>query len=277
MLSVIEATLSPEGYEKALDAMRINHFLGEICRLPLVLNQHSYNFVMFGNPSTDDPWGWMLSGHHLCLSAFIHKAQVIVSPTFTGAEPNVIDEGPFQGRTILRPEQDLGFAFMRRLSPEQQQKAQVFKTMGPPEIPESRWDPADQRHLCGAFQDNRVVPYEGLRLAELLGGEGGAAAVELLLRIVEQFHLYLPATARRNRLDQVKKHVRETWFCWIGGYDEGDPFYYRIQSPVIVCEFDHHAGVFLTNKEPARFHIHTITRMPNAGDYGFAILNQLST
>lgn len=34
---------------------------------------------------------------------------------------------------------------------------------------------------------------------------------------------------------------------------------------------DHHSGVFLNNEEPAKFHIHTLLRTPNAGDYGFAM------
>ena len=39
-------------------------------------------------------------------------------------------------------------------------------------------------------------------------------------------------------------------------------------------EFDHHAGVFLTNPEPAKFHVHTIVRTPNGNDYGFDLLRQ---
>ena len=50
------------------------------------------------------------------------------------------------------------------------------------------------------------------------------------------------------------------------------PFYYRIQSPVIMIEFDEHAGVFLSNEEPERFHIHTIVRTPNGNDYGMDLL-----
>ena len=50
------------------------------------------------------------------------------------------------------------------------------------------------------------------------------------------------------------------------------PFYYRIQSPVIFIEFDHHSGVFLTNKEPAKFHVHTLVRTPNGNDYGVDLL-----
>jgi hypothetical protein len=43
---------------------------------------------------------------------------------------------------------------------------------------------------------------------------------------------------------------------------------------VIFIEFDHHAGVFLTNAEPAKFHVHTIVRTPNGNDYGIDLLRQ---
>ena len=60
----------------------------------------------------------------------------------------------------------------------------------------------------------------------------------------------------------------------MGGVDEASVFYYRIHSPVILIEFDHHIGVFLTNEAPAKFHIHTIVRTPNGNDYGFDLLRQ---
>ena len=66
--------------------------------------------------------------------------------------------------------------------------------------------------------------------------------------------------------------MADTHFCWIGGFDEDSPFYYRIQSPVVFIEFDHHAGVFLTNDRPAKFHVHTIVRTPNGNDYGIDLL-----
>ena len=51
----------------------------------------------------------------------------------------------------------------------------------------------------------------------------------------------------------VERHLPQTHFCWIGGNGPSDPFYYRIQSPVIFIEFDHHPGLFLTNPEPLGF------------------------
>ena len=49
-------------------------------------------------------------------------------------------------------------------------------------------------------------------------------------------------------------------------------FYYRIQSPVVMIEFDHHKGVVLNNPEPEKFHVHTIVRTPNGNDYGMDLL-----
>jgi hypothetical protein len=83
-----------------------------------------------------------------------------------------------------------------------------------------------------------------------------------------------PAGPRNARLTEVERHLGDTHFCWIGGFSETSAFYYRVQSPVVFIEFDHHAGVFLTNAEPAKFHVHTIVRTPNGNDYGIDLLRQ---
>ena len=274
ILGVLQASYSPGGYEKALAAMRINHFLGQCCEVPGVMNQYSYNFLLFGQPSTTAAWGWMLYGHHLCVNAFFKGKHMVVSPTFTGAEPNIIDEGPWKGTAILHTEGELGLKLMQSLPQEQKDQAQIFTQMKDPErmrltgdLKTDRWNQVDQRHLCGAFRDNRVVPYEGVPVASFT-----PAQQSLLLAIAEQFLLYLPSPARKKRLQHIHSHFpTETFFAWIGGYGPQDPFYYRLQSPVVVCEFDHHSGVFLTNRDPAKFHTHTIVRMPNQGDYGASL------
>ncbi|RMJ18901.1 hypothetical protein CDV36_001415 [Fusarium kuroshium] len=266
VLKVLKATLSPEGYDKAIGAMRVNHFLGELVESPAIMNEYSYNFVLFGGPSTTRPWGFSFYGHHLCLNIFLHQTQIIVSPWFTGAEPNLIDQGLYKGTRILHKEELLGLRLMQDLSKEKQTRAQVYKLMKDPAMPHGRWNHDDQRHLCGAYRDNRVVPYEGLLVSEM-----SSAQQDMVLAIANEFLLYLPERARQLRLEQVKNLFHETYWCWIGGYGDEDPFYYRIQSPVIIIEFDHHSGVFLANSEPAKFHIHTLLRMPNKGDYGMAL------
>ncbi|KAH9902340.1 hypothetical protein F4778DRAFT_737276 [Xylariomycetidae sp. FL2044] len=267
VLRVLEAALSPEGYAKALGAMRINHFLGELVRAPRVMNEHSYNFAVFGTPDPAAPWGFSFYGHHLCLSVFLRGPQIVVSPWFTGAEPNVIDEGPYEGTRILGEEERLGLELMQSLAEATRAKARVYATMRDSAMPRGRWNHDDQRHLCGAYRDNRVVPYEGVGVSEAFG----TRQKDLLRGILEQYLLYLPARARELKLRDIEEWYGETYFCWIGGCGERDPFYYRVQSPVVLVEFDHHSGVFLTNGEPAKFHIHTLLRTPNAGDYGFAL------
>jgi hypothetical protein len=254
--------------------MRVNHFLGEIVQLPQIMNKYSYNFLLFGTPSSSSssPWGWLLYGHHLCLSVFFKGSQIVISPTFTGAEPNIIDEGEWAGTAILHKEGDLGLELMQSLPPEQQKKVQIFEKLKDDKMETTgdlltdRWNKDDQRHLCGAFRDNRTVPYEGLSVSSF-----SSSQKDLVLSIAGEFLLYLPHKARKLRLKLIEKHFDETYFCWIGGYGDDDAFYYRVQSPVVILEFDHHSGVFLANEEPKKFHTHTIVRSPNGGDYGQAL------
>jgi Protein of unknown function (DUF3500) len=77
------------------------------------------------------------------------------------------------------------------------------------------------------------------------------------------------------KLDEVKRHLADTWFAWMGACDdEVSPFYYRIHSPVVLIEFDHQAPVALEGPERTRNHIHTLVRTPNGNDYGADLLRQ---
>ena len=246
--------------------MRINHFLGELVHGLRVMNEYSYNLVLFGSPSTDQPWGWSFYGHHLCLNAFFYRRQIVLAPWFTGAEPNLIDSGPYKGTQILFREEQLGLQLMQSLAPGLQEKAQVYKLMVDPSMPPGRWNHDDQRHYCGAYRDNQIVPYEGVVVSTL-----AADQQDLVWGIVEEYLLYLPKSSRRVQLEHIRSFISDTYFSWIGSFETESPFYYRIQSPVIIIEFDHHSGVYLTNEKPEKFHIHTLLRLPNGGDYGHAL------
>ena len=269
VLGLIEASLSPKGYEKARGCMKTNAFLGQLCQLETIMNEWSYNFLLFGQPSADEPWGWNLYGHHLSLNCFVLGGQMVISPTFMGAEPNVIDAGPDAGLQLFDVEQDGALALMRSLPDALRQRATTYPTLDDPSMPEGRVRPGDERHLGGAFQDNRVIPYEGV-----LATAFSAPQQRQLLDIVEAFIGYLPEGPLAARMTQVEAALDRTWWSWIGGHGDDDPFYYRIQSPVLMAEFDHHAGIWLTNEQPAKCHIHTVVRTPNGNDYGKDLLRQ---
>jgi hypothetical protein len=269
VLAVLRASMSAHGYALCRDVMRLNRFLGDLVHGPAVMGEWSYNFVLFGEPSTSEPWGWQFFGHHLVLNCFVLGEQMVLTPAFWGAEPNYAEHGPFQGIHLFQDEERAGLKLMRAFTAEQQQRAIVAHSMMGGDLPDGRRHFADNLHLGGAFHDNRVVPYEGLR-----GDAMTPLQTRDLMDLVEKYLAVLPDGPRRARIAEVERHLPETHFCWIGGFSETSPFYYRVQSPVSFIEFDHHAGVFLTNAEPAKFHVHTIVRTPNGNDYGFDLLRQ---
>ena len=158
---------------------------------------------------------------------------------------------------------------MRSLTSNHQSQALIANSMVGGALPADRRQVGDGLHLGGAYQDNRIIPYEGvtgisLSLKQSLN----------LLDLVMKYLDILPAGTLRARMNDIEKHLNTTHFCWIGSRNEQEPFYYRIQSPVLLIEFDHHAGVYLTNEEPANFHIHTLVRTPNGNDYGIDLIRQ---
>jgi hypothetical protein len=268
-MAVLAASLSARGYETSRAVMRLNRFLGDLVGSPEVLGEWSYTFCLFGEPSDSEPWGWQLFGHHLSLNCLVIGRQMVLTPCLLGAEPTWADAGPFAGSSLFEDEERAGLDLMRSLSSEQQRRAVVAHSMVGGDLPPGRRHFADNLHLGGACQDNRIVPLEGLPAAGL-----SSLQRRRLLDLVAAYIAPLPPGPYEARMAEVERHLAETHFCWIGGFAETSAFYYRIQSPVIFIEFDHHAGVFLTNAEPARFHVHTIVRTPNGNDYGFDLLRQ---
>lgn len=272
ILAVVRASLSARGYDKTRDVMRLNHFLGELAMNTKVLGEWSYNFCLFGTPvdkanAATEPWGWQMMGHHLALNCLVIGGQMVLSPAFMGAEPNYADTGPFAGTRLFQDEENGGLALMRGLGADQRKQAILYHSSVGGDLPAGRRHRADQLHLGGAFQDNRVVPYEGTPVSHFTRDQR-----RRLLDLVNAYVEPLPAGPLKARMEEVERHLDDTHFCWIGGTGEDDTFYYRIQSPVVMIEFDHHSGVFLTNELPAKFHIHTIVRTPNGNDYGMDLL-----
>ncbi|MYM20648.1 DUF3500 domain-containing protein [Brevibacterium sp. 5221] len=268
-LALVQASLSPQGWELTRNMMRINGFLGEVVGLPNILGDYSYNIALYGKPDERQPWGWQLFGHHCAVNCLVVEGRMTVGPVFHGAEPNEIDAGSEAGLRTFDDRVDAGTDVMARLTAQERDAAVLYANMVDPAMPEGRVHPGDERHLAGAFQDNRVIPYEGLALAD--ASEDVRAAV---MRLVETFLVVLPEGPRAAKRREVAEHLGQSWFCWIGGTQPGDVFYYRFQSPVLIAELDHHCGVFLDYDVPQRFHVHTVMRTPNGNDYGRAWVRQ---
>jgi len=265
-LAMVAASLSPEGYARVREAMGLNAFLGELVALPDLMNDRSYWVALFGEPSADGAWGWQLFGHHVAVSFVSVAGRHVVAPVFLGAEPAESDGAR---PPLFADRQRLALELAASWTPEQRAGAVVYESVLDPAMPEGRLHPADERHVAGAFRDNRVVPYEGLRADALTDDQWGT-----LRAIVEDAFLLLAAPQRALTMADVDAHRAETYVSWYGATDGTEPFYLRVHSPVVLTELDHHAGVWLRNQLPARFHVHTTLRIPHGNDYGRAYLAQ---
>lgn len=266
LLAMVQASLSPEGYDRVREAMALNGYLGDLVGLRALMNEYSYWISLFGDPSPDGAWGWQLFGHHVAVNFVSVAGRHIVAPVFLGAEPAHSDGAR---PPLFDARERIAIELASSLTPQQRVAAVVYQSVLDPAMPEHRVHPADERHVAGAFRDNRVIPYEGIR--------GSALDNEQWLRlraIVEDFLLLLAEPQRQLTLQDVDAHRGDTWFSWYGATDGSQPFYLRVQSPVVLAELDHHAGVWLNNELPARFHVHTTLRMPNGNDYARAYVTQ---
>ncbi len=261
--SLLGASLSAKGLTLTRDIMRLNHTLGELNGNNFVeYGEWLYWITIMGTPSATEPWGWQLDGHHVNINYFVLGDQVVMTPAFFGSEPVTAAAGKFKGTAILQDEQDRGLAFLRSLSGPQRARAVIAVSK------------AGNNNVGEAFKDNIVLDYAGLPGAEL-----SPAQQEQLLALIALYVGNMRDGHARVKMADVREHLANTHFAWIGGSDAGSVYYYRIHSPVVLIEFDHQAPAGLRHmypgsRAPIREHVHTVTRTPNGNDYGKDLLRQ---
>ncbi len=268
-LEVISASLSRTGFDSVRNLMRLNEFLRELTGNDAGLGEWLYYLTIFGTPSATEPWGWQLDGHHININCFVLGDQVILTPAMLGAEPTFGDREPYLGIREFVAEERTGRELMAALSSAQREQATLFTSILSADLPPERYDFANGRQQAHALRDNARIPYEGVAAAGL-----NAAQRAALMQVVEAHTTMLRPGDHAIRLDEVRRHLDDTHVAWMGGYGSEDVFYYKVHSPVVLIEFDMHKGIFLSNDEPERFHIHVVVRTPNGNDYGKDLLRQ---
>ena len=233
-LELMEVTLSARGFAQARDIMRLNALLIEVTGKTEDYGEWPYFVTLFGMPSAEAPWGWQIDGHHLNLNFFVLGDQLVFTPSFMGSEPCRVTSGPLAGTAVFVPEARAGLALVRSLDANQSGKAVLHAS---------------------------ILPY---------GDALSDAQRKLLLALVGTYVGWARNSHAAVKMTEVEAHLDETHFAWMGATGDDGPFYYRVQSPVVLIEFDHHPGLVFDNLEPSHHHVHT----PNGGDYGADLLRQ---
>ena len=259
---LVRASLSTQGFELTRNIMRLNETLAELSEDHDFLGEWLYYVQIYGKPSATDPWGWKLEGHHAIINYFVLGDQVVMTPLFIGSEPVKATSGKYKGIEILQKEQNDGLEMLKAL-PDPQRKKAILE-----------FSKSGNNNLTEAFKDNVVIDYAGLRTNELTG--------PTRQRLRDLIHVYVSNMDEghaRVKMDEVDRHLENTWFTWIGGAQPDSVFYYRVQSPVILIEFDHQRPANLRKfaadpTKPTQQHIHCVVRTPNGNDYGKDLLRQ---
>ena len=259
--AMLRASLSAKGLRTTRDIMRLNQTLGELNDDDFVqYGEWKYWITVMGTPSATEPWGWQLDGHHVIINYFVLGDQVVMTPTFMGSEPVTATSGKYAGTSVLQREQNKGLAMISSLTDAQRTKAIVALAK------------TTNNNVGEAFKDNLALDYVGIRATELTPPQKAQ-----LLDLIEEYVSNQREGDARVKMEEVRRHIDDTRFGWIGGTGTDAVFYYRIQSPVVLIEFDHQTPIALRGLPrgtATRQHIHTVIRTPNGNDYGKDLLRQ---
>lgn len=247
--ALLSAGLSQRGYIKAVSIMSLDEILRVLENgTGPVRDPDRYFFSIFGEPSEKGIWGYRVEGHHVSQNFTIVNGKVLAAPSFFGANPAEVREGPRKGLRVLAREEDLGRAFIQSLTAEQKKTA-IVSADAPGEI------------LTGP-----------MRKAALTGQPSGIAASKLtaqqretLQNLLDEYCNNLPEEVAQVREDQIKKAAGNLYFAWAGGEQVGQPHYYRIQSAAFLIEYD--------DTQNGANHIHTVWRDFD-GDFGLDLLKE---
>jgi len=256
--ALIAAGMSACGLGTTKDIMKLNGTLGELTGRTDEYGEWLYHMTIMGEPSATEPWGWQLDGHHVVVNYFILGDQVVMTPQFLGSEPVRADSGKFEGTVILQEEQAAAIAFAESLD-----KAELAQATIAPQK-------SGTNALTEAFKDNHIIDYAGIPASKL-----DATKQEALVQLAGHFIGQMADDHAKVKLSEIREHLDQTYFGWIGESSDDGAFYFRIHSPVVLIEFDHQRPIALGRDGiPTRNHIHAVVRTPNGNDYGKDLLRQ---
>src|SRR5215472_8590389 len=209
--ALLAAGLSQTGYIKAVTIMSLEDVLRIIEKdSGEVRNPEDYYFSVFGTPSDSGTWGYRIEGHHLSQNYTVVDGKVIDGPSFFGANPAEVRQGPRKGLRTLPGEADLGMELIHALD-EQQQKVAIV-------------DPSAYKDILTAA--SRKAALQG-QPSGLSASKMNAKQFDSLMALMEEYARNVPDELGRSRMAQINRAGRDIYFAWSGGVNHGDPHYYR--------------------------------------------------
>jgi hypothetical protein len=219
--ALLKTGLSDDGIAKSETIQGLENVLKEMEKDTTgKRDPEKYYVSFFGTPGGKEPWGWRWEGHHQSFNYTLDgDAAPAMTPNFFGSNPGVVQEGPKKGTRVLGKEEDLGRAIVKSLNDEQRKKAVILA-----EAP---------KEILNVPGRNETKP-QGVPYSEL--------TPEQQKHLVELIKVYLfrarPDVAAEDWSKLEKAGLDKLHFAWAGGFDLGQPHYYRVQAGNFVLEYD---------------------------------------
>jgi hypothetical protein len=247
---LLKTGLSARGYDTYTKIMQLENILKvvEAGRGP-TRDPEGYRFAVFGTPSVKGTWGWRVEFHHISLHFDVVNGTAISStPSFAGANPAEVKDGPQKGQRTLGMLEDTGRALVTALD-EGQRKTAIFTNVALNDI------------VTGNELDIKPLSPDGIKVSAMT-----AAQRDLLMKILDAYAGLMTTEIAADRMAKVKKAGIETIaFAWAGAIERGQKHYYRVQGPTFLIEFD--------NTQNDGNHVHSVWRDFN-GDFGRDLLRE---
>ncbi len=246
--SLLGAGLGQRGLIRAATIMSLDAILREMEQgKGPVRDPELYFLSIFGDARSGKPWGWRVEGHHVALNFTLLEGKSVAStPAFFGANPAEVLQGARKGLRALAPEEDLARSLIKSLDDKQRAQAVVSESA-----------PSD-------ILSTNLRKAEPLKPAGLQTSKLGQKQQEILMTLLSEYASRHAPDIAAARMDRVRAAgLGNIFFAWAGGFEKGQPHYYRIQGPSFLVEYD--------NIQNNANHIHTVWRDFNS-DFGADLL-----
>jgi uncharacterized protein DUF3500 len=247
---LLKTGLSARGYTTYTQIMQLENILkAQENGSGPTRDPEGYRFSVFGTPSAKGTWGWRVEFHHVSLHFDVVNGTAISStPSFAGANPAEVKDGPQKGQRTLGTLEDTARALVTALD-ESQRKVAIFTNVALNDI------------VTGNALDIKPLSPDGVKASAMT-----AAQRDLLMKILDAYAGLMTADIAADRMAKVKKAgIENIAFAWAGSTERGQKHYYRVQGPTFLIEFD--------NTQNDGNHVHSVWR-DFQGDFGRDLLRE---
>jgi hypothetical protein len=187
--------------------------------------------------------------HHISLHFSVVNGTAISStPSFAGANPAEVREGPQKGHRTLGLLEDTARTLVTALDAGQRKTA-IFNEVALNDI------------VTGNALDINPLSPAGLPASAMT-----PAQREMLTKVLDAYAGLMAPEIAADRMSKIKiAGMDNITFAWAGSIERGQRHYYRVQGPTFLIEFD--------NSQNNGNHVHSIWR-DFRGDFGRDLLRE---